>query len=87
MDRVMQEYWQSDLDASGSIMNASTAYGILTNSSTQNQNDYELQHRFYKARNERDLSPHKLNFVVVRKSMEVRYFLEMVFYFILVCCF
>ena len=43
----MQEYWQSDLDASGSIMNASTAYGIINNSSSQNQDDYELQHRFY----------------------------------------
>ena len=30
MDRVMQEYWMSDLDASGSIFSASTAYGIIT---------------------------------------------------------
>ena len=29
MDHVMQEYWQSDLDASGSFMGASTSMGIL----------------------------------------------------------
>lgn len=29
MDRVMQEYWQSNLDAGGSFFEASTAHGIL----------------------------------------------------------
>ena len=40
MDRVMQEYWQGNLDANGSIMGASTAYGILKHDS--NKFDYEL---------------------------------------------
>mmetsp|Transcript_566 Transcript_566/g.919 ORF Transcript_566/g.919 Transcript_566/m.919 type:complete len:171 (+) Transcript_566:859-1371(+) len=40
MDRVMQEYWQSNIDASGSVMGASTAYGILTHKSTRF--DFEL---------------------------------------------
>lgn len=30
MDRVMQEYWQGNLDASGFFFEASTAYGILS---------------------------------------------------------
>jgi hypothetical protein len=29
MDRVMQEYWQGNLDAGGSFFGTSTAYGIL----------------------------------------------------------
>ena len=29
--------------------------------------------------------PHKLNFVVVRRSMEVRYFIEMIIFFVLIC--
>ena len=31
MDRVMQEYWQSNLDASGSFFGASSTYSILMN--------------------------------------------------------
>ena len=51
MDRVMQEYWQSNLDASGSFFETSTAYGILFRSNTEitssKDHDYELEHRFY----------------------------------------
>ena len=41
MDRVMQEYWQSNLDASGPLLGASTAYGILTHLEDRNKFDYE----------------------------------------------
>ena len=34
MDHVMQEYWQSDLDARGDYMGASTSIGILKNYSS-----------------------------------------------------
>ena len=55
MDRVMQEYWQSNLDASGAFLGSSTCYGILTSSSdngvkSSQDFDYELENRFYKAR-------------------------------------
>jgi hypothetical protein len=51
MDRVMQEYWQSNLDASGDFMGASTAYGIL--SSGESKYDFEYINRFYKKRTNR----------------------------------
>lgn len=35
MDRVMQDYWQGNLDASGSFFDASTSYGILKNPSKE----------------------------------------------------
>ena len=41
MDRVMQEYWQSSLDASGHFLGASTCYGILTHMDEHYKYDYE----------------------------------------------
>lgn len=85
MDRVMQEYWQGNLDANGSIMSASTCYGILNHDS--DKFDYELQNRFYKKRDEKAIAPHKFNFEVVRRSMQIRYIFEMAFFFIVVLVF
>ena len=50
MDRVMQEYWQSNLDANGSLFEASTSYRILTSFGESNLDDYERENRFYKKR-------------------------------------
>ena len=48
MDRVMQEYWVSNLDASGSMFEAATSYGILMlNDGELYQQDYERRNRFY----------------------------------------
>ena len=48
MDRVMREYWQGNLDASGPLLGASTAYGIIQNLDDRNKFDFEQQNRFYK---------------------------------------
>lgn len=57
MDRVMQEYWQGNLDAGGSFLSTSTAYGILTHEGAggggPSEEDFESDNRFYK---ERDVS-------------------------------
>ena len=54
MDRVMQDYWKSNLDAGGSFFEQSTAYGILTRSldtyASQPDYDVELDSRFYNER-------------------------------------
>ena len=53
MDRVMQEYWQSDLDAGGSFFSTSTAFGILSSDEgllREEDFDYESENRFYHAR-------------------------------------
>ena len=80
MDRVMQEYWQGNLDASGSFLEASTAFGILTHFDSRFSYDYEQLNRFYLEKDVHTISPHKLNFVVVRNSMQVRYYLEICFF-------
>lgn len=52
MDRLMQEYWQSSLDAGGSFFEDSTVYGILTNDHDgwiqDADQDFEHEHRFYR---------------------------------------
>ena len=48
VDRVMQEYWMGNLDASGSFLGASTAYRILNNNDDSDTYDYEYVNRFYK---------------------------------------
>ena len=48
VDRIMQEYWQSNLDASGSFLDASTAFGIINHTDDRCKYDYEFLNRFYK---------------------------------------
>lgn len=50
VDRIMQEYWQSSLDANGAFISASTPYQILTHYSNRYQYDFEYLGRFYKER-------------------------------------
>jgi len=85
MDRVMQEYWQSNLDASGSLLGASTAYGILTHIDSDCKQDFEAFNRFYQRRSDRSIGVHRYTFKVVRQSMETRYFLEMAFFLGVAC--
>jgi len=83
MDRVMQEYWQSDLDAGGSFFDFSTASGILRaddNLQTETDSDYERANRFYVYRDITRTQPNRFSFMVVRKSMQTRYFLEILFF-------
>lgn len=47
IDRVMQESWQSKLDANGKLMGASSPYRILTES--DDGFDVEYWTRFYRA--------------------------------------
>ena len=68
-------------------MGASTAYGILTHQDSRTRIDYELETRFYKPRDLSEIPVHKLNFVVWRQSMQVRFFLEMIVFFANVCLF
>lgn len=50
MDRIMKEYWNSDIDVSGKFINNSTCYNILTQYSLDFAEDYEKDHRFYSKR-------------------------------------
>jgi len=41
MDRIMKDYWNSNVDASGSFFACSTCYNILTQSKLSHNEDYE----------------------------------------------
>lgn len=47
MDRIMKDYWNSNVDASGSFFACSTCYNILTLGKLDHNEDYESTHRFY----------------------------------------
>ena len=87
MDRVMQEYWSGNLDASGSFFEGSTSYTILKESGSgfgrKPDYDFEYESRFYLPRDFSKTKPHKYAFMVVRNSMKTRYFFEMAFFFTL----
>ena len=87
MDRVMLEYWSGNLDASGSFFHTSTAFGILRNPPGQPDFDFEYENRFYRGKVYERIHPNRFTFMVVRNSMQTRYFLEMSFFFILVVTF
>ena len=88
MDRVMQEYWQSNLDSSGDFMAASTCYSILSHQEDRYTYDFEHRHRFYQPSTNREaIMPHRFSFMVVRRSMQIRYFFEMIFFFVLALIF
>ena len=84
MDRIMKEYWNSDIDTSGSVFQASTAYQLLFPScSVSNHQDNELSHRFYQRRDISKFRSHFLMMQVYLKSMQTRYVIELILFVIL----
>lgn len=59
MDRVMQDYWQGNLDAGGSFFEVSTCFGILFRADSKltknKQRDFEHLHRFYRKRSDLEI--------------------------------
>jgi hypothetical protein len=58
MDRIMKDYWNSNVDSSGNFMECSTAFQILTKTKLTHINDYESTHRFYENRTIDLIRPH-----------------------------
>eukprot|EP00347_Sterkiella_histriomuscorum_P018277 403346125 len=79
-DRILQDFWRSNIDASGYLMEASTSFRILSQRSRKKIVDVETQNRFYKFINIKSLKSHQYQFNVWKKSMQVRYFIEAAVY-------
>lgn len=47
MDRIMKEYWNSNVDVSGSLFANSTCYQLWNTDALGMHTDYEKSHRFY----------------------------------------
>lgn len=85
MDRIMKEYWSSDIDTSGSFFQASTAYQLWNNK--EEDEDEELNLRFYKPRDIKTYSAHPYTLRVYLKSMQTRYFIELALFLMLAILF
>ena len=74
--------WASKIDASASIMEASTTYKIFKNTNFDQVEDYEAKYtRFWRRDSKSESSlPHTLNFTVWKDSMRIRYFFEMLMF-------
>lgn len=57
MDRIMKDYWGSNIDTSGSFFEASTCFNILS-SDFGSKDDYEASHRFFSVRDYKSFRPH-----------------------------
>ena len=86
MDRIMKEYWNSNIDTSGSFFQASTCYQLLQDLKHEDQ-DPELATRFYLKRDIREFSQHSFTMRVYLKSMQTRYFIELLLFLILAIVF
>jgi len=77
MDRILKDFWTSNIDSNGSFFQMSVNYQILYGSSLDQSDDYENSHRFYSCnRSIETTRSHKGMMKVWQKSMNIRYFLE-----------
>jgi hypothetical protein len=74
MDRIMKEYWNSNIDTSGDFFQCSTCYKLLTD---DDDGDIELESRFYQKRDISKYTAHPYTLRVYLKSMQTRYFIEL----------
>jgi hypothetical protein len=83
MDRILQDFWNSNIDVTGTFLEASSSFKILSLSSFSYSKDQEKLRRFHVKKEVNSMHSHFLQFDVWKKSMFVRYFLEAVFFLIM----
>jgi hypothetical protein len=76
MDRIIQDFWNSNIDITGSFFEASTTYQILMKSSLTYTKDQEAVRRFYHPQDIQQLRTHIFQYEVWKKSMFIRYLIE-----------
>lgn len=83
MDRIMKDYWNSNVDSSGFFMSCSTCFNILRTKKLSHIDDYESKHRFYDPRDISEVRPHEYIYKVFVLSMQQRYFIEIIIFLVL----
>ena len=80
--------WNSKVDISGSFLENSTAYDYLRYGELNSLEDFESKKRFYHDRDlTLDVRPNRFAYHVWFKSMNLRYFIEMAFFVVMVILF
>lgn len=88
VNRIVSGMWDSKTDIGGSVFDLATSYDLISTNKLDNRQDSERRKRFYKRRGKQDKpEPHLFSFVVWKKSISLRYFLETILFFVLVTVF
>jgi len=87
MDRIMKDFWNSNVDASGSFFACSTCYNILTQSKLSHSEDYASSHMFYHPFNLDEVRPHEYIYKIYLQSMQQRYFIEVMLFLVMAIVF
>ena len=83
--RIVSGMWESKTDIGGSIFDLATSYDLTFTNKLTDQEDNELRKRFHVRRDSNEKpEPHLFSFVVWKKSISFRYFLETILFFILI---
>ena len=83
MDKIMKEYWTSNIDLGDSFFLASTCYNILFKYDFNIMKDYEAENRFYHTFDLTKMMSHGLIMRVWTESMQLRFFIDLVIYVVM----
>eukprot|EP00347_Sterkiella_histriomuscorum_P010999 403374131 len=79
-DRIIQDFWKSNIDVNGNLLAASTSYRIFEASINNNNFSFQDLNIFKQQNSVNQLKSHNYQFNVWKKSMQVRYFFEATFF-------
>lgn len=83
MDRVIRQMWEGSIDTGGSFFGLSTCFNIIRKAHPGYQKDYERSHRLKCRRDLGRKRHHQLTFRAYLKSMNLRYYLDMLTFVVL----
>eukprot|EP00347_Sterkiella_histriomuscorum_P019940 403339718 len=80
-DRIIQDFWKSNIDVNGNLFSASTSYRLLEEIIQGNHIDFKkFNFKLLSKNHESLLKSHNYQYQVWKKSMQVRYFFESVMF-------
>ena len=81
INRIVNQMGASKTDIGASVFDLSTSYYLVTKNKLHSQEDGELRRRFYRGRSKEKLLPQAYTLSVWRKSMNLRYLIEVALFF------
>eukprot|EP00347_Sterkiella_histriomuscorum_P018923 403343649 len=80
-DRIIQDFWKSNIDVNGNLFSASTSYRLLEEIIQGDHIDFKKFNFKHLSKNHESLlKSHNYQYQVWKKSMQVRYFFESVMF-------
>ena len=80
--------WESKTNIGGSVFDLATSYDLLFANKINDEEDLESSKRFYKLRDKEEKpEPHRFSYVVWKRSISLRYFIETLLFMAIVIIF